>query len=203
MERQRISKLKWSDILVWPGLIGVCLAGFALWVLLRFDCQMPDDVRVGYIIFLITGVLISLLKMKTILEYDGEFLYVISIRFFVHYVSCKILMRDVKEVQIFPDWWARRTPWELFCYKFSRLPKEGRTFWRVLGLMIKCSFYPFIKNMHNFDDENVIYTYSKVNIVYNGGKCSFRIKRHDDVWAFIRQMKEDLAKRGNKWDGRE
>lgn len=196
MGRQRIGHLKWNDVFVGPGFIGVCLAGFALWVLLCYYCEMPDDVRMGYIIFLIVGLFISLLKMKTVLEYDGEFLYVISIRFFVRYVSCKILVRDIKEVQIFPDWWARRTPWELFCYKFSRLPKEERTVWQIWELMIECSSYLFIKNMHNFDDENVIYTYSKVNIVYSGGKCSFGIKRHDDIWEFMHQMKEDLRADG-------
>lgn len=194
--RQRIGKLKWSDVWVWPGIIGLCLAGFALWVLLSYYCEMPDEVRKGYVSFLIAGLFISLLKMKTVLEYDGKFLYIASIRFFMRSVSCKIRVEDITEIQFFPDLWARRTPWDIFYYRFSQLPKEKRTFGQVWRLMFSSSFYPFTKNMRYFDDEKVsvadVCIYLKAKIVYGSREYSFAVKRYDEVWKFMCHMKENL-----------
>lgn len=101
MKRQKIGHLKWNDVFVWYWLIGVCAVGLGLWVLLNYCRGVPLDFMppFGGVLVLIGGSAL-LLQMKTVLEYDGEFLYVMSMRFFVRYVSRQIRVKDIAEIEI-------------------------------------------------------------------------------------------------------
>lgn len=175
-------------------LAGVCIVAFSLWVLAH---KIPDGVRFMYLLFMGIGLVLSLLKMKRVLKYDGEFLYVISIRFFVRNVSCKIRMKDITDIVFLPDFWYKDIGWDILRYKFSELPKEERTVWNFFRLNWEIVYHFIFWDKSYFSPDYAkvqdIYKHLKVCLMHNGKKTSFAVKRKDEVWQFLCHMKENSA----------
>lgn len=186
MGRQRIGKLKWTDFWVINWSVCIALLVFALWVLVFHYQELPKEVRFVYLIISCFIFMLLFVKMKTVLEYDGEFIYVISIHFFMRFMSCKIKENEITNVQFVPYFWYKWTAIELAQHYYSKLPYHERTIGNFLALNLK-DMRRYYRN-HVISNVCDAVTYSKVCIIARGRKIQFVVKRDDEVFAFVRGL---------------
>lgn len=165
MGRQRIGKIEWYDEKVWQWLLCAITALLSLWAAIYFNKGLGFIFAIIFFLLFVSCLFFILfVAIKTVLEIDADFLYVVNIRCFIRFVKTKIRIKDI------------------VCIDFY-LISRGRYTW--LFPKVKVTDFSCLRKYENIEAEI---------IERNGKKTCIQVKYADDVFKYLDFLKKKAGR---------